>query len=282
MMMRMTTCNRRFSNQVAPSLFIAVALFGAPASVARAQEKQGVLVDSVTLRGPDTCEKDAQATFEIDVKVRLAFRVQVKLFEKDGLLDDELGSVELTCPSLEKSKDWSKTATITFRPKKFEIGKRLEIYASCENARSATRRLTLKGPEAGTTDEEILSALVTVAATGPAACVAGEGAEITVILSGTKKNAESIVYRVTVVDERVLSKDVIVASSEATTPEAPGGWRSTVTLKIDPRRFKAGETLNVVATATPTKIGPRPGRSGATSKSDAVRIECRERRKGKS
>ena len=77
------------------------------------------------------------------VKAKLAWHVEVKLYEDDVVLDDKIGTKTID-RKLDEGKDWEESVTFTFRPSKYEKGKTLELYAKAGDAKSNTIKVKCK------------------------------------------------------------------------------------------------------------------------------------------
>jgi len=87
---------------------------------------------TVTLEGPNSCSKSKSMTVTVTLSSDTGggggsvFTYKVTLREKDKLNDDTIDSQTVDSPM--ESGAWTKTVTFTFNPKKFEVGKQLELY----------------------------------------------------------------------------------------------------------------------------------------------------------
>ena len=119
--------------------FIIIGIFS---GVALSKEKSGACVKSVVVTAPASCPVDGEVTVAVKVNVKIGANIEVKLMEQDIGRDDLIGQETLT-RSYTDMTDWSETVYFTFKPRKFEIGKYVEIYAKAGDARSSTVKIRL-------------------------------------------------------------------------------------------------------------------------------------------
>ena len=91
--------------------------------------KNGV---TVTLVGPNSCSVDDMVTVTVEIKSKTGgggvagYTYNVTLKEKDLFLDDKIGTKKIVGPN--EPGAWKKSVKFKFKPAKFEIGKKLELY----------------------------------------------------------------------------------------------------------------------------------------------------------
>ena len=128
---------------VAGLLVLALAALAVVSSTASAAEKKGAFIESVTVTGPSSCSQGEDITVTVTVKAKLAWHVEVKLYEDDVVLDDKIGTKTID-RKLDEGKDWEESVTFTFRPSKYEKSKTLELYAKAGDAKSNTIKVKCK------------------------------------------------------------------------------------------------------------------------------------------